>query len=89
MLQFGRFFPIILQALLEADPFKVVIQVSKMDVTNAYHHGNVKLSQVGAFAHIIPSAPGDESCIICINLKPANGVGGITQVFLHVFVNAD
>ena len=39
-----------------------------MDITDAYHRGTVKPSQVGAFVYVIPSAPGDEGCIICINL---------------------
>ena len=41
-----------------------------MDITDAYHNGTVKPSQVGAFVYVIPSAPEDEGCIICINLVP-------------------
>ena len=42
--------------------------MSKLDVTDAYHHGTVKLAQVGVFAYVIPSAPGDEGIFICIDL---------------------
>ena len=40
----------------------------KLDVTDAYHRGTVKPAQVGAFAYVIPSAPGDEGIFICIDL---------------------
>ena len=43
MVQFGRAFPCILQAVWEADPAQGPFQVSKLDVTNAYHRGNVML----------------------------------------------
>ena len=42
--------------------------MSKLDVTDAYQRGTVKLSQVGVFAYVIPSSPGDEDRIICIDL---------------------
>ena len=67
-LQFGRAFPHILQAVWEADPVQGPVRVSKMNVTDAYHCSTVKPAQVGAFAYVIPSAPGDEGHIICINL---------------------
>ena len=68
MLQFGRAFPRILQAVCEADPVQGLVRVSKLDVTDAYHRGIVKLVQVGTFAYVIPSAPGDEGIFICIDL---------------------
>ena len=68
LLQFGLAFPRILQALWEADPVQCPIRVSKLDVADAYHHGAVKPAQVGVFAYVIPSAPGDEGKIICIEL---------------------
>ena len=58
-LQFGRAFPHILQAVWEADPVQGPVRVSKLDVTDAYHRGTVKLAQVSAFAYDIPSAPYD------------------------------
>ena len=48
--QFGRDFPGILQAIWEADPAEGPVRVSKHDVTDAYHRGTLKPSQVGAFA---------------------------------------
>ena len=39
-----------------------------MDVADAYHRVTVKPAQVGAFAYVIPWAPGDEGRIICIKL---------------------
>ena len=42
--------------------------MSRLDVIDAYHFGTVKLLQVSVFAYVIPSVPGDEGCIICINL---------------------
>ena len=41
--------------------------MSKLDVTDAYNCGTVKPAQVGTFAYRIPSAPGDDDTIICIN----------------------
>ena len=42
--------------------------MSKLDVTDAYHRVTVEPAQVGAFAYVIPSAPGDEGIFICIDL---------------------
>ena len=67
-LQFRRSFPRILQAVLEAEPVQGMVQMFKLGVTYAYHCGTVNPLQVGAFTYVILSAPGDESCIICINL---------------------
>ena len=49
-MQFGRAFPRILQTIWEADLAEGLVRVSKLDVTDAYHHGTLKPSQVGAFA---------------------------------------
>ena len=54
LMQFGNAFPRILQAIWEADPVKVPVRVSKLDVIYAYHCGTLRPSQVGAFAYIIP-----------------------------------
>ena len=67
-LHFGRAFPCILQAVWEADPVQGPVRVSKLDVTDTYHRGTVNPEQVGAFAYVIPSAPGDKGIFICINL---------------------
>ena len=42
--------------------------MSKLDITDTYHHGTVKPSQVGLFAYVIPSAPWDKGIFICIDL---------------------
>ena len=42
--------------------------MSKLDVTDVYHRGTIKLLQVGAFVYVIPSAPEDEGHITCIDL---------------------
>ena len=68
MLHFCRASPRILQAVWEVEPVQGPVRVSKMDVTDAYHHGTVKPVQVIAFAYGILLAPGDEGTIICINL---------------------
>ena len=68
LLQFGRSFPHILQVLWEADPAHDLVRVYNLDVTDAYHCVTVKPSHVGSFAYVDPLAPGDEGCIICINL---------------------
>ena len=47
--QFWRAFPRILQAVWEADTAQGPVQVSKLDVTDMYHHGTVTPLQVGAF----------------------------------------
>ena len=49
-LQFGRAFPHILQVVWEADPVQGPARVSKLDVTDMYHHGTIKPLQVGTFA---------------------------------------
>ena len=67
-MQFGRAFPRILQAIWEADPGEGLVQVSKLDVTDAYHCGTLNPSQVGAFSYVIPSVPEDDVIIICIDL---------------------
>ena len=64
LLQFGRASPHTLQAVWEVDLVKGLVQVCKLDIADAYHHSTVKLSQVGEFVYVIPSAPGDEVCII-------------------------
>ena len=46
-MQFERAFPRILQAIWEADPDKGSVQVSNMDMKDAYHHGMLRPSQVG------------------------------------------
>ena len=53
-MQFGRAFPRILQAIWEADPVEGPVRVSKLDVTDAYHRGTLKPSQLGAFAYVVP-----------------------------------
>ena len=68
LLQLGRSFPHILQAVWGADPVQGPVRVSKLDVMDAYHHGTVKPAQVGTSAYVIPSAPEGEGKIICINL---------------------
>ena len=49
LLQFGRAFPRVLQAVWDADLFQGLVRVSKMDVTDVYHRGTVKPAQVGVF----------------------------------------
>ena len=50
------------------DPVQGPVWVSKLDITDAYHRGTVKSSQVGAFAYVIPLSPGDKGRIVCIDL---------------------
>ena len=63
-LQIGWAFPRILQAVWEADLVQGPVRVSKLDVTDVYHSGTITPAQVGAFAYVIPLAPGDEGRII-------------------------
>ena len=67
-MQFGREFPGILQAIWEADLAEGPVRVSKLDVTDAYHRGTLKPSQVGAFAYVIKSVPEDDVILICTDL---------------------
>ena len=67
-MQFGRSFPRILHAIWGADPKKGPVRVSKLNVADTYHRGNLKPSQVGAFAYVIPPVPEENVIIICINL---------------------
>ena len=50
------------------DPEEGPAPVSKLDVTDAYHHSTLKTSQVSAFSYVIPSVPEDDVIIICIDL---------------------
>ena len=67
-IQFGRVFPRIIQEIWEANPEEGPVRVSKLDVTDAYHRGNLKLYQVGAFSYFVPSVPYDDVILICIDL---------------------
>ena len=40
----------------------------KLDVTDSYHRGTLRPSQVGAFTYVVPAASGDDCLIICIDL---------------------
>ena len=73
LLQFGRAFPLILQADWEADPAQDPFQVSKLDVPDVYHRVPCMPLQVGAFAQVVPSALGGKVCIIYIYLVPQIG----------------
>ena len=64
-MQFGREFPRILKVIWKADPAEVIVQFSKVDVTNAYHCGTLPPFQVGYFVYVVPD---DDGIIICINL---------------------
>ena len=67
-MQFGCAFSHILQEIWESDPDMGPVQVSKMDVTDAYHRCTLRMSQVGAFAYVIPSEDNNDYIIICIYL---------------------
>ena len=67
-MQFWRAFPHILNVIWEADPDKGPVQVSNMDVLDAYHCGTLRPYQVGAFTYVIPSADHENCIIICINM---------------------
>ena len=42
--------------------------MSKLNVTDIYHHSTLKPSQVGAFAYVVPSLPDEDLVLICIDL---------------------
>ena len=56
--------------------------MSKLDVTDAYHHGTLYLSQVGAFAYVVPSVPDDDVILICIDLVLPTGWVDSSKIFL-------
>ena len=56
------------QAIWEADTSEGPVWVSKIDVTDAYHPGTLRMSQVGAFVYVVPSTPDDNIIIICIDM---------------------
>ena len=60
--------PHILQTIWEADPKEGPVRVSKIDVTDVYHCGTLKTSQVGAFAYVVPLVPDENVILICIYL---------------------
>ena len=68
LMQFGRSFPRILQDIWVADPAEGLVRVSKLDVTDAYHHVTLQPSHVGMFSYIVPLAPDDDVIIIIIDL---------------------
>ena len=47
---------------------KARYECQKLDVTDAYHRGTLKPSQVGVFAYVVPSVPDDDVILICIDL---------------------
>ena len=63
LIQFWLAFPHILQEIWEVNPNKVPVRVSNLDVTDAYHRGTLRPSQVGAFNQVIPLAA-NNYCII-------------------------
>ena len=67
-MQFGCTFPCALQEILETDSDKGPVRVSKLGLTDAYHRGTRRPSQVGAFTYVIPSADYNDCIIICFNL---------------------
>ena len=44
------------------------VRASKIDVTDVYHRGTLKPSQVGVFTYVVPSVPDENVILICINL---------------------
>ena len=54
--QFKPTFLHILQAIWEADPVQGPVQVSNLDIRDAYHRGTLRSAQAGAFVHIISTA---------------------------------
>ena len=73
LLQFWRVLPRILQAVWEAYLAQGPVQMSNLDIKDAYHCGTDTPLQVGAFAYVVPSSLGDEGCIICIDLVLSMG----------------
>ena len=57
-----------LQAIWEADPEEVLVQVSKPDVTDAYHCSTLYPYQVGVYAYIVSLVPDDDVILVCIDL---------------------
>ena len=56
-LHFGWIFPRILKTVWDADLLQDPVRVSKLDVTDEYHCGTIKLAQAGAFSYVIPLVP--------------------------------
>ena len=52
----------------EVDPAKGSFQVLKLYVTDAYHQGTLRTTQVGAFTYDIPSSVNDDCIIVFINI---------------------
>ena len=67
-MKFGCAFSRILQAIWEAYSVQGPVQVSKLDMTDAYHRGTLRPAWVGAFAYVILAASEDDCVIICIEL---------------------
>ena len=62
-----------MQAVWEADLSQGLVRVPNLDATDVYHRGIVTPLQVVEFAYIVPSEPGCEVCIICIDLVLSMG----------------
>ena len=62
--------------------------MSELDVTDAYHRGTLKPSQVGAFAYVVPSVPEYDDILICIDLVLPMGWVDPPKVFLLLLRNA-
>ena len=52
----------------EADPAEGLVLVSKLNVTDMYHHGTLRTSQVDAFKYVSPSDPDNDGIVIFVDL---------------------
>ena len=64
LMHFGQSLPCIIQEIWETDPAKGPTWFSKLDVTDAYHRGNLRPYQVGTFVYVVPSASEDDGVVI-------------------------
>ena len=67
-IQFGSCLARLLQKIWEADPADGPVYLSKWDISDAFHRCNLRPSDVGSFAYVVPALPSDPDVLICIDL---------------------
>ena len=67
-IQFGSCLPRLLQRIWEADPADGPVFLSKWDISDAFHRCNLRPSDVGSFAYVVPALASDPDILLCIDL---------------------
>ena len=67
-IQFGSCLARLLQKVWEANPADGPVYLSKWDISDAFHRCNLRPSDVGSFAYVVPALSSDPAVLLCIDL---------------------